>query len=114
MRSLRALVRLTFCNWASGLYLGLGCFLLLVGAGDEANQTAGLLALLLAVPTGAFLMSGVNSAGSWAQGDAAIWTVLAVSYLFQAFLLGLLARAIRRAVNRGTRLPGAGDLPGGH
>ncbi|MGW6864378.1 SCO4225 family membrane protein [Streptomyces sp. NPDC054904] len=111
MRFLRTFVRLTFCNPLSGPYLGLGCLLLLVGAGDDGNPAAGLFALLLTAPTGAVLIGTVNSAGSGAQGDAAIWIVLAVSYLFQAFLLGLLVRAVRRGLTRGRGGSAAGDLP---
>ncbi|MFF3013525.1 SCO4225 family membrane protein [Streptomyces sp. NPDC057939] len=111
MRSPRTVVRLTFCNWLSGPYLGLACLLLLVGAGDDGNQPAGLLALLLTAPTGAVLIGAVNSAGPGAQGDAAIWIALAVSYLFQAFLLGLLARAVRRGLTRARGGSAAGDLP---
>ncbi|MFD6228755.1 SCO4225 family membrane protein [Streptomyces sp. NPDC060232] len=98
MRSgpVRTFAVLTFGNWLSGAYLGLAAFLLLTGAGDGGDQTTGIFALMLAVPTGALLLSVVNSMGSWAQTDATIWCILACSYLFQAFLLGLVARASRR------------------
>ncbi|MGW2560396.1 SCO4225 family membrane protein [Streptomyces sp. NPDC001514] len=95
-RPLRTLARLTFGNWLSGVYLGLALFLLLIGAGDNGSQAAGLFALLLAVPTGAVLLSVVDSLGAWAETDATMWFILLFSYIFQAFLLGLLVRAARR------------------
>ncbi|MFJ9938200.1 SCO4225 family membrane protein [Streptomyces virginiae] len=102
MRSgpVRTFAVVTFGNWLSGAYLGLAAFLLLIGAGDGGDQAAGLFALMLAVPTGAVLLSVVNSLGSWAQTDATIWCILAFSYLFHAFLLGLIVRAVRRGQNR--------------
>ncbi|MFJ9591304.1 SCO4225 family membrane protein [Streptomyces virginiae] len=102
MRSgpVRTFAVVTFGNWLSGTYLGLAAFLLLIGAGDGGDQTAGVFALMLAVPTGAVLLSVVNSLETWAQTDATIWCILAFSYLFQAFLLGLTVRAVRRGKRR--------------
>ncbi|WP_158880195.1 MULTISPECIES: SCO4225 family membrane protein [unclassified Streptomyces] len=102
MRSgpVRTFAVLTFGNWLSGTYLGLAALLLLAGAGDGGDQTAGIFALMLAVPTGALLLSVVNSLGAWAQTGAVIWCILAFSYLFHAYLLGLIARAVRRKGER--------------
>ncbi|MEU2393407.1 hypothetical protein [Streptomyces sp. NPDC007369] len=103
MRSgkLRTIAGITFGNWLSRAYLGLAGFLLLIGAGDNGSQSAGLFALLLAVPTGAALIAVVNAAGDWApESDAIIWFILVFSYVFHAFLLGLVARAVRRAGRR--------------
>ncbi|NXY93842.1 hypothetical protein HYE82_05425 [Streptomyces sp. BR123] len=103
---LRTIVGITFGNWLSRAYLGLAGFLLLIGAGDDGSQTAGLWALLLAVPTGAALIAMVNAAGEWApESDAVVWFILLFSYLFQAFLLGLAARAVRQAAERFGRRP---------
>ncbi|MFD0355018.1 SCO4225 family membrane protein [Streptomyces sp. NPDC127110] len=106
MRSgkLRTIAGITFGNWLSRAYLGLAVFLLLIGSGDDGNLVAGLLALLLAVPTGAALIAMVNGAGDWApESDAIIWFILLFSYVFHAFLLGLGARALRRVVQRAGR-----------
>ncbi|MFE5680302.1 SCO4225 family membrane protein [Streptomyces erythrochromogenes] len=98
MRSgpVRTFAGITFGNWLSRAYLGSAAFLLLIGAGDGGNQAAGLFALMLAAPTGALLLSVVNALGAWAQTDASMWGILAFSYVFQAWLLGLVVRAVRR------------------
>ncbi|WP_157879818.1 SCO4225 family membrane protein [Streptomyces yangpuensis] len=98
MRSgpVRAFARITFGNWLSRVYLGSAALLLLIGAGEGGDQAAGLFALMLAVPTGAMLLSVVNSLGAWAQTDGSIWAILVFSYVFQAWLLGLLVHAVRR------------------
>ncbi|MFJ7778665.1 SCO4225 family membrane protein [Streptomyces yangpuensis] len=92
----RAFARITFGNWLSRAYLGSAAFLLLIGSGDGGDQVAGVFALMLAVPTGALLLSVVNSLGAWAQTGGSIWAVLVFSYVFQAWLLGLLVHAVRR------------------
>ncbi|WP_267243075.1 SCO4225 family membrane protein [Streptomyces sp. PR69] len=110
MRStLRTIAGLTFGNWVSGAYLGLAGFLLLAGAGEDGSLVAGLFALFLAAPTGAALLAVVNAVGGWAQTDATVWCVLLFSYAFQAFLLGLLVRAVRRAGESGRIACPAGD-----
>ncbi|TQK42466.1 hypothetical protein FBY35_3874 [Streptomyces sp. SLBN-118] len=97
MRSgLRTIATLTFGNWLSGAYLGLAGFLLLVGAGEDGSQVAGLFALFLALPTGAAVLAVVDSLGAWAETDAMMWGILLFTYAFQAFLLGLLVRTARR------------------
>ncbi|TQK49803.1 hypothetical protein FBY35_0072 [Streptomyces sp. SLBN-118] len=97
MRSgLRTIATLTFGNWLSCAYLGLAGFLLLLGAGEDGSQVAGLLALCLAVPTGTALLAVVSSLGAWAETDAMMWGILLFTYAFQAFLLGLLVRTARR------------------
>ncbi|MEU2395011.1 hypothetical protein [Streptomyces sp. NPDC007369] len=114
MRSgkLRTIAGITFGNWLSRAYLGLAGFLLLIDSGDSGSQTAGLFALLLAVPTGAALIAMVNAAGDWApESDAVIWFILLFSYVFHAFLLGLVARAVQRAGRRRATAPQRGDLP---
>ncbi|MFD7628340.1 SCO4225 family membrane protein [Streptomyces sp. NPDC059851] len=108
MRSgkLRTIAGITFGNWLSRAYLGLAGFLLLMSAGNDGSLAAGLWALLLAVPTGAALIALVNAAGDLApESDAIVWFILLFSYLLQAFLLGLVARAVRRAVKRIGRRP---------
>ncbi|WP_405420244.1 SCO4225 family membrane protein [Streptomyces erythrochromogenes] len=99
MRSgpVRTFAGITFGNWLSRAYLGSAVFLLLIGAGDGGNQVAGVFALLLAAPTGALLLSVVNALGAWAQTDASMFGILVLSYVFQAWLLGLVVRAVRRA-----------------
>ncbi|MFC9585058.1 SCO4225 family membrane protein [Streptomyces yangpuensis] len=98
MRSgpVRAFARITFGNWLSRAYLGAAAFLLLIGAGDGGDQVAGVFALMLAVPTGALLLSVLYSLGAWAQTGGTIWAALVFSYVFQAWLLGLLVHAVRR------------------
>ncbi|WP_240137477.1 SCO4225 family membrane protein [Streptomyces sp. MUM 178J] len=106
---MRTIASLTFGNWLSGTYLGLAGFLLLAGAGEDGSLGAGLFALFLAGPTGAALLSVANTAGTWAQTDATVWCILLFSYAFQAFLLGVLVRAVRRFVESGRTACPAGD-----
>ncbi|MFK0258697.1 SCO4225 family membrane protein [Streptomyces sp. NPDC090445] len=109
---LRTIAGITFGNWLSRAYLCLAGFLLLIGSGDNSSHTAGLFALLLAVPTGAALIAMVNAAGDWApDSDAIIWFILLFSYAFHAFLLGLVARAVQRAGRRRATAPQWGDHP---
>ncbi|MFD5621169.1 SCO4225 family membrane protein [Streptomyces yangpuensis] len=98
MRSgpVRAFARVTFGNWLSRAYLGSAAFLLLMGAGDGGDQVAGVFALMLAVPTGALLLPVLHALGAWAQTGGSVWAVLVFSYVFQAWLLGLLVHAVRR------------------
>ncbi|MFD0268787.1 SCO4225 family membrane protein [Streptomyces sp. NPDC127106] len=111
---LRTFVRLTFCNWLSGSYLGLAAFFLGFGFGVNGSYVGGLLGGLLSLPTLVVLVTVVKSLGAWAQGDVVMVCVLVFSYLFQAFLLGLLARAVRTRSQRsgGVRKGSRADLMG--
>ncbi|MER7468346.1 hypothetical protein [Streptomyces sp. NPDC097981] len=112
MRSeLRTFVRLTIGNWLSGSYLALAAFFLLFGFGVNGSYVAGLFAGLLALPTGVVLIAVVNSLGAWAQTGVAAVCILLFSYTFQAFLLGLFLRAVRRRSARSGRIAPASDSP---
>ncbi|MEN2423352.1 hypothetical protein AABB02_35245 [Streptomyces rimosus] len=97
---LRSLLRLTFGNRASQLYLAL------VTAAAIATELllditlspfSGLWVIIAAFPT--FLVYVVADGAIWAEGpDWLFWLVWTLSVLFQAFLLGCLAsRASRPA-----------------
>ncbi|MFJ9646039.1 SCO4225 family membrane protein [Streptomyces sp. NPDC004244] len=109
---LRTFVRLTFGNWLSGSYLGLAAFLLVFGFGVNGSYAGGLLGGLLGLPTLLVLVALVNSLGSWARGDVVTVSVVVFSYTFQAFLLGLLVRAVRARPRRAGAVRN-GDPQGG-
>ncbi|MFD7629029.1 SCO4225 family membrane protein [Streptomyces sp. NPDC059851] len=97
---LRTFVRLTFGNWLSGSYLGLAAFFLVFGFAINGSYVGGLLGGLLGLPTLLVLVTAINSLGAWARGDAVVVCVVVFSYTFQAFLLGLSARAVRARSQR--------------
>ncbi|MEU2391474.1 hypothetical protein [Streptomyces sp. NPDC007369] len=112
---LRTFVRLTFGNWLSVSYLGLAAFFLVFGFGINGSYVGGLLGGLLGLPTLLVLVTVINSLGAWAQGTAVMACVVVFSYTFQAFLLGLLVRAVRTRSQRagGVESGSRGGCPGG-
>ncbi|MER7761650.1 hypothetical protein [Streptomyces sp. NPDC097619] len=84
-------------NPLSVAYLLLAALLIAAAAsGGDRGGPAGLLALALSLPTGAALLAVADPLGPWVRTGAAPYVLLAVSYLVQALLLGLLMRGLVR------------------
>ncbi|HEY9368965.1 SCO4225 family membrane protein [Streptomyces sp.] len=110
MQRLGALARLTFGNPLSLAYLGIVGVLVLLdrtstaSAHSDASIIPGLLALALALPTGAvvFMLRDLF------DENVFIPAALVFSYVFQAFVIGVVYRWFRNRAARARTVPGPG------